>query len=100
MIIYNVTIKVDHSIHDEWLQWMQAKHIPDVINTGCFTNNKIYKLLHQDETDGITYAIQYSCTDIAVLDKYQKEYAPALQKEHTEKYKEKFVAFRTILEEL
>ena len=30
--------------------------------------------------------------------KYQKEFAPKLQKEHSEKFKDKFAAFRTILE--
>ena len=29
---------------------------------------------------------------------YQKEHAPRLQREHTEKFKDKFAAFRTILE--
>jgi hypothetical protein len=34
------------------------------------------------------------------LDDYQKNFAPELQKAHTERYKDKFVAFRTLLEEV
>ncbi len=45
MIIYNVTINIDESVHDEWLQWMQTKHIKDVLNTGCFTSARLVKVL-------------------------------------------------------
>ena len=27
MIIYNVTVNVDESIHTDWLNWMQNKHV-------------------------------------------------------------------------
>ena len=36
MILYNVTIKVDHDIHDEWMEWMKQTHIPQVLETGLF----------------------------------------------------------------
>ena len=67
MIIYNVTISlVDPTIHEEWLHWMKTKHIPDVMHTGCFLSNKICRLMVDDE---ITYAIQYTCKDLATLEK-------------------------------
>ncbi|RMG79098.1 MAG: DUF4286 family protein [Bacteroidetes bacterium] len=97
MIIYNVTVKIDNDVHDEWLDWMKTKHIPDVMKTGLFTDSKILKVLVDDE-DGVTYSIQYSSPDMESLETYQKKYAAELQKEHSEKYKDKFVAFRTLLE--
>ena len=41
MIIYNVTIKVQASIHQEWLVWLKTDHIPAILNTGCFTHSNI-----------------------------------------------------------
>ena len=38
MIVYNVTTKVAAAIQTDWLQWIKEEHIPDIINTGCFTN--------------------------------------------------------------
>ena len=96
MYIYNVTVTVEESIHADWLKWMQQIHIPDVMQTGFFTENKICKLL-TEETE-ITYAIQYTFKKMDDLHAYQKEHAPRLQKEHSEKFKNKFAAFRTILE--
>ena len=96
MIIYNVTISlVDPTIHEEWLHWMKTKHIPDVMNTGCFHGNKICRLMVDDE---ITYAIQYTCKDLATLEKYQQEFSSELQTEHTERYRGKFGAYRSLLE--
>ena len=59
MIVYNVTIKISHSIHHDWLQWLKEEHIPDVINTGCFTHAVILRLMEVDDTEGPTYAVQY-----------------------------------------
>lgn len=97
MIIYNVTVNIDHSVHDEWLQWMKEKHIPDVLATGCFLENKICKI-HAESEGGISYSIQYLCKDMPTYELYRDKFAPALQKDHSEKYAGKFAAFRTILE--
>jgi hypothetical protein len=32
------------------------------------------------------------------IEKYQKEFAPKLQAEHTTKFKDKYTAFRTLLQ--
>lgn len=96
MFIYNVTVTLEKDIHSEWLKWMKEVHIPDVMHTGLFVGNKICKLISEDmET---TYAIQYTFREMNDLHKYQKEFAPKLQQAHKEKFKDKFAAFRTVLE--
>ncbi|MGE0567830.1 MAG: DUF4286 family protein [Bacteroidia bacterium] len=97
MFIYNVTVNISNDVHDEWLNWMKKVHIPDVLNTGCFVENQIVKVL-KVEDEGTTYSLQYKFTDMDILEKYQTQFAPKLQAEHNSKYKDKFVAFRTILE--
>ncbi len=97
MILYNVTVKVDQEIHDDWLKWMREIHIPDVMNTGLFLEHKLCRILHE-EPDGVTYAIQYFCKDMKTLHQYQVQHATKLQAEHTERYKDKYVAIRTLME--
>jgi hypothetical protein len=97
MIIYNVTVKIEKEINDDWLKWMKDEHIPEVLGTGMFTENRILKVL-VDETDGITYSVQYYCKSMDDYEKYLVQFAPELQKKHTNRYKDKFVAFRTLLE--
>jgi len=96
-IIYNVTVNIDDSVHDEWLRWMKEEHIPDVMNTGCFLENKICRILVNEES-GTSYSIQYTCESMEKLNEYRQKHAPRLQKEHSERYRDKFVAFRTLLE--
>lgn len=98
MVVYNVTVNINEEVHDEWLQWMVDVHIPDVLNTGMFVDGRISRLQVEEEMGGITYSIQYTLPTEEHLKKYQAEFAPALQKEHADKYDGKFVAFRTIMD--
>ena len=98
MIVYNVTIKVNPDIQKEWLVWMKEVHIPNVMKTGIFVEYRVTKVLDLDETDGVTFAVQYLCNTITEYEAYRDQFAPALQQEHTEKYGDRFVAFRTLLE--
>lgn len=101
MIIYNVTINIDESVHEEWLDWMKNKHIPDVMATGLFTAHKILRLLsRQEDETGYTYAIQYTCLNLDNYEKYQSTFAPGLQAETQQKFGGKFGAYRSLLEEV
>ncbi|MBK9726679.1 MAG: DUF4286 family protein [Saprospiraceae bacterium] len=97
MVIYNVSVKIDPQVHEEWLTWMRLHHIPRVLSTGSFLKSRISRLDIQED-DGITYIIQYDAISQEALNNYMIRYAPALQKEHIERYANRFVAFRTVLE--
>ncbi len=96
MYIYNVTVNIENEVHQDWLKWMKEVHIPDVLKTGMFLDNRLCQVMVEEE-QGITYSIQYRVKDLETLRLYQEMYAPKLQAEHMERYRDKFVAFRTIL---
>ena len=97
MILYNVTVKIEKSVEEEWLEWMKTVHVPDVMNTGLFVRYQICRLLIEEE-DGSTYSFQYTCPDMASFERYQGDHAQALQADHTQRYKDRFVAFRTMMQ--
>jgi hypothetical protein len=97
MLIYNVTVKINQEIAEEWLSWMRLHHIPKVLSTGAFHKCRLSRL-DLKEDDGITYVLQYDAISQEVLTKYMIHHAPALQKEHIDRYANRFVAFRTVLE--
>jgi predicted dinucleotide-binding enzyme len=97
MILYNVTVSIDDSVHDEWVEWMKEVHIPDVMNTGKFIEYKFNKVLSGDEEGGQTYAIQYLAPDEKAFHEYEAHHAPTLQEEHRRKFEGKFQAFRTLM---
>lgn len=97
MIIYNVTVNIDHAAHDEWVRWMRDVHIPDVMATGYFLENRFARVLVDDQ-GGVTYSIQYLCKNMLDLEEYQRDHAARLQADHAKKFEGKYVAFRTLLE--
>ena len=98
MIVYNVTVKIEHDIHDHWLEWMQEVHIPEVMATRCFKKWSLNKLLGTDEEEGITYAVQYHCPSFEKLQFYQANFATALQADYKKQFQGKYVVFRSLLE--
>lgn len=98
MIIYNVTIKVHQSIKDNWLQWLKVEHIPDIIQTGCFTHATILLLLEIDDSEGPTYAVQYFAESKGLYNKYIESHAPIMQQKSFDKWDDKFIAFRSVMQ--
>lgn len=98
MIIYNVTVKVEPAIAEAWVQWMQQEHMPELMQTGLFTDARLCRLLEQDETEGITFAAQYFCAALADYERYIAEHAPAMREKGFKRFGNQFIAFRTVME--
>ena len=97
MILYNVTVKVDPAISEDWLKWLREEHIPEVLGTGCFEEATLLQLLDTDESEGPTYAIQYKAADREAVDRYLEVHAQALRAKGTTRWGNQFVAFRSLL---
>lgn len=97
MILYNVTVNVDEQVHQDWLQWMRSEHVPEVIATGCFTEARLSRI-QAEEDGGVTFSVMYFAPTKADYERYKEQFAPEMQRKHTERYQGKFAAFRTILD--
>lgn len=60
MYIYSVIINIEKSAEQEWLDFMQKKHIADVLHTGCFTNASMRKEIN-NTTNHIPYTTLSIC---------------------------------------
>lgn len=98
MIVYNITIKVIPEIEKEWVNWQKEEHIPDVMSSGEFTDHKFYKLLEQEENEGVTYVVQFFAPSQEHYDRYINGHAPNLRKKTLDKWGNKFIAFRTVMQ--
>lgn len=97
MLLYNVTIILENSAESEWLQWMNETHIPAVLATNKFVSHRLLKVL-DSPNEGITYCVQYVAESQADYDDYLLNYAPALQAELQQKFENRHVAFRTLMQ--
>ena len=99
MTLYNVTITVQAKIESEWVDWMNRVHVPDVLRTGCFSECRIYKVLGS-EGDEPAYVMQYQCRSLEEYHRYRDNFAPRLQKEHSDRFGDRFRGSRQLLEEV
>lgn len=98
MVIYNVTVKVQTAIHQQWLEWLKDIHIPEIIATGCFEKATISRLLEVDESDGPTFTVQYFAAEKQDYDRYIDSHAISMRDKAMKEWGNQFIAFRTIME--
>lgn len=98
MYIYNVTINVEDSIREAWLQWLRETHIPEMLATGKFSDARVCRVVVAEETGGTTFAVQYKAHSQEALKAYYREDAARLRADSLERFGDKCLAFRTELE--
>ena len=94
MYIYNVTINIEESVHDRWLEWMVNEHIPAMLATGKFLKALMSKIIIEEEMGGNSYSIQYTTDSKDTLQKYYDENASELRIQGKQ-FEGKYVSFRT-----
>ena len=99
MIIYNITISVDHSIESDWLNWIEKTHIPNIMSSGLFISANLQRVVTNFENDN-TFAIAFKCNSKKKFEDYQSNFASSFQEEHFKRYSEKVTTFSTMLEVL
>ena len=97
MIIYNITTKVAAPIHTNWLQWIKEEHIPDILDTGCFTHATVLQLLEVDDSEGPTYAVQYFAESKSLYNNYIEKFAAQMRQKAFDKWGDKFISFRSVM---
>jgi hypothetical protein len=98
MIIYNITTKVHSAIAKEWLQWLKDIHLKEILDTGCFKDFKIVKLLEMDEEEGPTYALQLYADSKAIYNQYVENSAGKMRQAAFDKWGDKFISIRTVMQ--
>ncbi|GAB4093175.1 DUF4286 family protein [Flaviaesturariibacter terrae] len=98
MLVYNVTIKVAAEIADAWLEWLRKEHAPAIVATGCFESFRVHRLLEQDDSEGPTFAVQYTAAGAGNYERYLSDFADRFRKESFDRWGNRFIAFRSLME--
>ncbi|MBS1915078.1 MAG: DUF4286 family protein [Bacteroidetes bacterium] len=98
MIVYNITMKVNHAIINEWIAWQMQEHIPEIMATKLFDDYKMYHLLEHDDHESVTYTIQYFTSSIERYNQYIKNFATQLRDKAFAKWGNQFAGFRSVME--
>ena len=98
MLIYNITLKIEWMIQPQWLLWMKDVYLKQVMDTGCFTNYKLVRLLDIDEDEGPTYALQLYMDSREQYIEYLGQYLPEHETTALEKWGSSALSFGTLME--
>ena len=95
--VYRVAIRVDQEVAEEWLEWMRTVHVPEVLDTGCFTGCTISRQVEPVDvgTRG-SFVLEYGLASLEQFEQYQTRHADALRAAHTSRYAGRFEASRSI----
>ena len=94
MMVYTVTVEVDPTIEDEFIQWL-TPHVSDVVNTGCFTSATIERIIDPPFA-AITIQARYLFETLKDFKRYEAEFAEALRGDAGERFKDKVKISRMI----
>ncbi len=100
MFIYNVTVHVEPTVEQDWLNWMKDDHLPKMIQTGQFLQAKLFKVITDQDHGGVSYATQYHCDSRNEYENYIAQQADALRQDAIDRFGNSILAFRTQLEEI
>jgi hypothetical protein len=100
MYLYNITVGIDKSAETFWLQWAKEKLLPKIMASGYFVNSTIYKVLHDQDEETTSYSIQLFANTIEDVLTYLEKSAPEIMNDLRLEFKDRHVAFQTLLEEV
>jgi hypothetical protein len=101
MIIYSVRIKIQIHVEDEWVTWMKNIHIPEVLESGNFTEAVMYRdILSEAGNQVSAYEVHYKANNLDDYLQYAEEDALKLQQKHSARYGGKYIAERILLMEI
>ena len=97
MLLYNVTLIVEETVSEEFLNWMEHTYIPSAIEPNLFVSNRLLKVV-DSPNEGITFCLQFVAENREDYQKYIEEVAPQVEAQLNTKFANKFLSFSTLME--
>lgn len=99
MILYSVTISLPEQLEEEWLHWLREIHIPEVMDTGYFSQYRLHRLLEPIVEAGyVTYNVLYTTDSLQSLHNYRMHAGFELQRQHLERFGEAVFVVCSVME--
>lgn len=93
MVTYEVTAVVEPSLVEAYATYMRARHIADVLATGCFTGAVF------ERADATTFRARYQAASQAMVDAYLRDHTARLREEFAAHFPRGIVFSRAVWQE-
>ena len=85
---YEVTMEVDSSIAEEWVEYMRSEHIPEVMQKHVFSSCQFLRIIEPAKEGLDCFRITYEAENLSAIQEYRAELSPDLRTKHDERYGE------------
>lgn len=96
MFIYNITVLIEESIEQQWLNWIKTNYIQTVLETRFFQSCQLLQVT-DSPNEGLTYCLQFRTNEISSLQSYQNLYAQQIESEHQLSFPNQLVTFSSTM---
>ena len=96
MFIYNITVLIEETLEQEWLNYVQTEFIPVILETGFFQSCQLLQVT-DSPNEGLTYCVQFRTNEISSLQSYQSLYAPQIESAHQLAFPNQLVTFSSTM---
>lgn len=92
-VTYEVAARVEPALAEQFEQYMRERHLPEVVQTGCF----VHAIL--ERAGAGAYRVTHHAASQSELDRYLTQHAPALRDRFAARFPSGIVLERTIWED-
>lgn len=100
MIVYNTTFHIESDSVESCLNYLKKEFIPVAVADGRLRHPSLMKILHEQEGEGESYAMQFHVDSIPTLNGWLREEGNAMHKLLINRFGTKIAGFSTLMEEL
>ncbi len=100
MVIYNITLKIDWAIHDDFLITLRSTKDQLLNNSSNISDSGLYQLMGVDTQEGPTYCLQFHFDSTSPFNLFIAQEETILKKALSDKYADKYIIFSSVLSEI
>ena len=97
MLLYNLTLIVEETVSEEFLNWIKQTYIPSAIEPNLFVSNRLLKVV-DSPNEGVTFCLQFVAENERDYQDYKNNFAPQLEVALNTKFANRFVSYSTLME--
>lgn len=95
-VLYEVTLRVDAAIADDYRAWLHA-HLREMLALPGFVDARLSEVEEQDSDVATVFCCHYRLHDRAALDDYLRDHAPRMRADGIERFGTRFSAQRRVM---
>lgn len=100
MYILNITFLVAEPLISTWQEWIRQQLIPSMTSTGLFLQPQLARVHSAEQTDGVSFALQFHTASVDTIDEWLNNNGNSLQQKCTVGFGGNVLFFATTLEVL